>query len=94
MCSLRLATVHVERKQQLELTSLSLQVQNSPLKTLLEIIVKHQIKNGKSNSNENDPLYSIPTLSSNDSSSATTLMSDTMTDSSKHINLRYLTRDF
>lgn len=80
---------------------MSLQVQNSPLQTLLEIIVKHHIKD-KINSSESDPLQSAPTISSDANSPVVrpTVMNDTKTDDktaaffiSKHIKLRYFTSD-
>lgn len=80
---------------------MSLQVQNSPLQTLLEIIVKHHIKD-KINSSERDPLQSAPTISSDANSPVVrpTVMNDTKTEDktaafiiSKHIKLRYFTSD-
>lgn len=90
--------VYNERKTSLQLTfSLQLQVQNSPLKTLLEIIVKHHIKdikNDKITSSESDPLLSARTVSSIAKSPAVTptLMDDTKTeDGTPAIKLRYFT---
>ncbi|XP_070765471.1 probable ubiquitin carboxyl-terminal hydrolase MINDY-4 [Enoplosus armatus] len=62
-------------------------VQNSPLKTLLEIIVKHHIKglkNDKITSNDSDPLLSAQTTCSTDNSPAVTptVMNDTKTEDS------------
>lgn len=77
------------------LFSLQLQVQNSPFKTLLEIIVKHHIKdlkNDKITSSESDPLLSARTVSSIAKSPAVTptLMDDTKTEgSTPAIKLRY-----
>ncbi|XP_042371467.1 probable ubiquitin carboxyl-terminal hydrolase MINDY-4, partial [Plectropomus leopardus] len=74
--------------------------QNSPLKTLLEIIVKHRIeglKNDKITCSESDPLQSTPTISSITSSPAVTpkLTDDAKTEDSttafavsKHIKIR------
>ncbi|XP_042372420.1 probable ubiquitin carboxyl-terminal hydrolase MINDY-4 isoform X2 [Plectropomus leopardus] len=74
--------------------------QNSPLKTLLEIIVKHRIeglKNDKITCSESDPLQSTPTISSITSSPAVTpkLTDDAKTEDSttafavsKHIKMR------
>ncbi|XP_073331948.1 probable ubiquitin carboxyl-terminal hydrolase MINDY-4 isoform X1 [Pagrus major] len=70
------------------------QVQNSPLKTLLEIIVKHHIKdlkNDKITSSESDPLLSAGAVSSIAKSPAVTptVMDDTKTeDSTPAIKLR------
>ncbi len=53
-------------RKSLQLTSLSLQVQNSPLKTLLEILVKHHIKGlekDKIPSSASDPLQSAEIIS-------------------------------
>ncbi|XP_039985471.1 probable ubiquitin carboxyl-terminal hydrolase MINDY-4 isoform X2 [Xiphias gladius] len=74
-------------------------VQSSPLKTLLEIIVKHHIagpKNDNLTSSEIDPLHSAPAISSVASRAVTpTVMNDTKTDGStaafvigSHIKLR------
>ncbi|XP_073331949.1 probable ubiquitin carboxyl-terminal hydrolase MINDY-4 isoform X2 [Pagrus major] len=69
-------------------------VQNSPLKTLLEIIVKHHIKdlkNDKITSSESDPLLSAGAVSSIAKSPAVTptVMDDTKTeDSTPAIKLR------
>lgn len=80
---------------------MSLQVQNSPLQTLLEIIVKHHIKD-HINSSESDPLQFAPTISLDADSpvAGPTVTSDTKTDDrtaafvmSKHIKLRYCTSD-
>lgn len=75
---------------------MSLQVQNSPLQTLLEIIVKHHIKD-HINSSESDPLQFAATHSP---VVGPTVMNDTKTDdrtaafvNSKHIKLRYCTSD-
>ncbi|XP_070688728.1 probable ubiquitin carboxyl-terminal hydrolase MINDY-4 [Pempheris klunzingeri] len=62
-------------------------VQNSPLKSLLEIIVKHHIKglkNDKFTSSESDPLQSAPTITSMSNSPAVTptVMNDTKTEDS------------
>lgn len=89
-------------KKSLLLTFLSLQVQNSPLKTLLEIIVKHHIKglkNDKMTCNESDPLESAPIVSSiaNCPAVAPTIMNGTKTEDSaaafvisKHVKTRYV----
>ncbi|XP_041791689.1 probable ubiquitin carboxyl-terminal hydrolase MINDY-4 isoform X2 [Chelmon rostratus] len=75
-------------------------VQNSPLKTLLEIIVKHHIKglkNDKMTCNESDPLESAPIVSSiaNCPAVAPTIMNGTKTEDSaaafvisKHVKTR------
>ncbi|GAA6214105.1 protein FAM188B isoform X1 [Lates japonicus] len=73
--------------------------QNSPLKTLLEIIVKHHIagpKSDKISSSDSDPLPSAPAVSSTTSPVVTqTVMTDTKTEDriaafviSKHVKLR------
>lgn len=85
------------------LTSLSLQALNSPLKTLLEIIVKHHIeglKNDEITCSKSDPLQSARTMSwiANSSAVSPTVMNDTQTEDSttasvisKHVKLRYFT---
>ena len=87
-----------ERQTSLQLTfSLQLQVQNSPLKTLLEIIVRHHIKdlkNDKITSSESDPLLSTPMVSAIAKSPAVTptSMDDTKTEgSTPAIKLRCFT---
>ncbi|KAM9358356.1 putative ubiquitin carboxyl-terminal hydrolase MINDY-4 [Symphorus nematophorus] len=68
-------------------------VQNSPLKTLLEIIVKHHIKglkNDKISSNDSDSLQPARTISltANSPAEPQTEINDTKTVDSKHIKSR------
>lgn len=99
-----LAAVGVDNKkskQSLQLTCLSLQIQNSPLKTLLEIIVKHHTEGVKSDMitrNKGDCLQSLQTINSTATSPAgtSTLMNETEAGEStvanvvsKHTKLRY-----
>lgn len=86
------------------LTSVSSQAVSSPLKTLLEIIVKYHIegfKNDKITCSESDAVWSARTVSSIANSAAATpaVMSDVKAEVdttafvvSKHNKLRYFTR--